>query len=498
MRWLVCLAALLAVRVVPARAAGLDTALVGRVFSTALAFTAPRVLDPATPAQLTLWGLQGLTTLDPEVAIATKGAALRVSSGAHVLLERPMPPTDNADAWAKLATDMIAAAYEASPVLRRNGQQALIQGFFDEAFNHLDPYSRYVPPAPAEDERDKLSIDASAGIGLVRQGRSLVVNDLVPGGPGAASGMRIGDTILSVDRRATIGMRQARLAALLTGQEGQRKDLRVRGLDGVARNVSLTLAYVPPETVFATRDGELLILRVTSFVANTAERLSQAIEAGLVAGKPPAALLIDLRGNRGGLLRQAVTSVALFAEQGVIASTAGRDPQATHDWRIDGGGDLTHGLRVILLVDGGTASAAEVMAAALADLGRAVVVGSSTLGKGLVQTITTLPDGGELFVSWSRVLAPRGWPIQSLGVLPQLCTSLGQEKLDRSLAELEDGRNPMASALEAARAARAPLAVAEALKLRVPCPAAEGGPADMTAAHFLAGHPPAYAAALLR
>ena len=70
---------------------------------------------------------------------------------------------------------------------------------------------------------------------------------------------------------------------------------------------------------------------------------------------------------------------------------------------------------VVVLVDGGTASAAEILAAALADRGRAVVVGSSTLGKGLVQTIAPLPDGGELFVTWSRVLAPRGWPIQGLG-----------------------------------------------------------------------------------
>ena len=81
---------------------------------------------------------------------------------------------------------------------------------------------------------------------------------------------------------------------------------------------------------------------------------------------------------------------------------------------------------MVVLVDGRSASAAEILAAALADQGRAVVVGSSTLGKGLVQTIAPLPDGGELFVTWSRVLAPLGWPIQGLGVLPQVCTSLGE------------------------------------------------------------------------
>ena len=106
------------------------------------------------------------------------------------------------------------------------------------------------------------------------------------------------------------------------------------------------------------------------------------------------------------------------------------------------------------MVDGRTASAAEILAAALADRGRGVVIGSSTLGKGLVQTIDPLPDGGELFVTWSRVLAPRGWPIQGLGVLPQVCTSLGQDALSWQLAALAPGREPMAAAL--ARHARRP------------------------------------------
>ncbi len=137
------------------------------------------------------------------------------------------------------------------------------------------------------------------------------------------------------------------------------------------------------------------------------------------------------------------------------------------------------------------------MAAALADLSRGVVVGSSTLGKGLVQVITRLPDGGELYVTWSRVLAPRGWPIQSLGVVPQLCTSAGPLDTGRMLADLAAGKQDMAAALAASRAARAPLPVERALKIRADCPAGEGGDWDLEAARFLATHPAAYRAALL-
>jgi carboxyl-terminal processing protease len=428
---LLTLVAFLAAAALPVRAASFDAKMAARVFEAALAFAAPRTLDPVSPGDLTLWGLHGITALDPALTTLRDGGVVRLKAGDHVLMEKPAPPQDDAAGWARLASALEQAAFDSSAVLRRAGAQALIQGFFDEAFNHIDPYTRYVAPAPAEDERDKLSIDATAGLGLIRQGHAVVINDLVPGGPGARSGLRVGDHVLAVDGRAVSGMRPARVQTLLTGAAGTDHRLRVRGLDGATRTHILTLDYVPPETVFPRREGELLVIRIGAFVANTAERLSQALEAGLVSGKPVAAVVIDLRGNRGGLLRQAVTCVALLAEQGVIASTAGRDREAMHDWRIDGGGDLTHGLKVIVLVDGRTASAAEVMAAALADLGRAVVVGSSTLGKGLVQTITRLPDSGELFVTWSRILAPRGWPIQSIGVLPHLCTSQGEDETKR-------------------------------------------------------------------
>jgi carboxyl-terminal processing protease len=149
------------------------------------------------------------------------------------------------------------------------------------------------------------------------------------------------------------------------------------------------------------------------------------------------------------------------------------------------------------MVDGRTASAAEVLAAAIADRGRGGVVGSSTLGKGLVQTLTPLPDGGELYVTWSRILAPRGWPIQGLGLLPQVCTSLGQQSLSWQLAALSEGRQPMAPAVETHRAARAPLPPAQVIAIRNACPAAEGRDADLETARQLIRDAAAYAAALL-
>ena len=471
---------------------GFNQALTARVFSAALAFAAPRVLDPVTPQELTLWGLHGITALDPALAADLRGNRLQLTLGQRVLVDRAAPRPDDAEGWGRAAAALEADAYAESATLRAAGTQGVIQGFFDEMFNHLDPYSRYEPPAPAEAERTKLSVDAGAGISLIARNHAVVIDGLVPDGPGQDAGARVGDSILAVDGRRARAGQLDRVRAWLSGPEGTNITVQVRGLDGIARTLPLTLAFLPPETVFSERTGNMLVVRITSIVSNTAQRFSEALEAGLAAQPPPSGIVLDLRGDRGGLLGQAVTSVALLADHGVIASTVGRTPDAAHDWRIDGG-DLTHGLPVVVLVDGRTASAAEIMAAALADLGRAVVVGSATLGKGLVQTITSLPDGGELYVTWSRVLAPRGWPIQSLGVIPQVCTSPGPF----ALADVPAGEQDMRAAVAASRAARAPLPVSQALSIRSACPAAEGEDGDMRTAQFLVDHPAAYRAGLL-
>ncbi len=220
------------------------------------------------------------------------------------------------------------------------------------------------------------------------------------------------------------------------------------------------------------------MLRVTRFDASTAAHLAALVRDALRdPARLPAGLVLDLRGNRGGLVRQAVEAAAIFLDEGVVATTAGRDPQAARVWRSDAGAHADD-VPIVVLVDGGTASAAEILAAALSDRGRAVVVGSSTLGKGLVQTITPLPNGGELFVTWSRILAPLGWPLQSLGVLPQVCTSLGRERPTGS-SPANAGADPMRAALERHRGARAPLPLAEILTIRSACPAAEGEDGDM-------------------
>jgi carboxyl-terminal processing protease len=283
---------------------------------------------------------------------------------------------------------------------------------------------------------------------------------------------------------------------LLSGAEGSVVTLSWRGRDGHTREAQLVRAMVPPETVFAQRFADVLVLRITSFSNSTASHLALSVQDALSEPHPVDGIVLDLRENRGGLLRQAVTAADAFLPAGLVATTIGRDPDSMNVWHSTEG-ELAENVPLIILVDGHTASAAEILAAALADRGRAVVVGSETVGKGMVQTIDPLPDGGELFVTWSQTLGPLGWPIQGLGVLPQVCTSLGSEALSRQLASLSTGFQPMAEAIRRSRAARVPVSASDVLEIRAPCPASEGRAADLEVARALIANPAAYAAALL-
>ena len=132
--------------------------------------------------------------------------------------------------------------------------------------------------------------------------------------------------------------------------------------------------------------------------------------------------MIDLRGNPGGLLKQSVKVSNLLLSQGQIVSTRGRHADSIHHYEASGR-DLASGLPIIVLIDGKSASAAEIVAAALQDRDRAVLVGTSSFGKGSVQTVIRLPNDGEITLTWSKLVAPTGYLLHGLGVLPSICTS---------------------------------------------------------------------------
>jgi carboxyl-terminal processing protease len=483
-------------------ATAFDTASAASVWGAALSYIAPRALQKLSVPQMTIWGLNGLTALDPDLTVALQDNQIRLYGPDQLLIAVPAPSAQNAAGWGEAAAAVASAAYAASPALRQAGTQGVIESFFDELFNHFDPYSRYEPPIQAAQDQLMITGIAGAGFSVRRQGDKVVIDSVAADGPAAEAGLQPGTQVLAIDGRAASPYQIENLNDNLNGILGSAVVIRIVAPDdptGLPTDIPLTRAFVPPQTVFPENfspQQKFLALKISLFNKGTSDQFSAALVAGLGAAPPPDGLVIDLRGNRGGVLRQAVLVADSLLPAGMIAQAAGRDPDAAQKFLAEGS-DLTGGLPMVVLVDGQTASAAEILAAALADDRRAVVVGSSTLGKGLVQTVTALPDGGELFITWSRVLAPRGWPLQTLGVVPQICTSLGELALDSQLAALAQGRNLLKPVLAAARAARASMNIGDILSIRDKCPAAIGGDLDITAANALLASPAAYRAALL-
>ncbi len=476
--------------------AGFDTQVATSVYTAALSFMVPRILDPEPVSRLTQWGLRGLTALDPKLATDLRDSRLRLFSQGRMLMEVPVPKDEAVAGWVQVAVGLTNAAVAVSLPVRRAGTTGIVQAFFDELFSHIDVYSRYVAPAEAGEDRERRAGRAGIGMSVMQKGKVATVAEVVRDGPAAVAGVRPGDTIVAVDGVSVRGVDAALVSAQIAGPENTSLTMTWRGKDGKQHESAFVRVLVPPDTVFGNRDDELLIVRIAGFNNTTDTQLAHTLQDGLAGDRPTEGIVLDLRGNRGGVLRQAVTIADMLLPDGLVASTAGRAPEAEHVWNSTPG-ELAEGVPVVILVDGRTASAAEVLAAALADRGRAVVVGSSTFGKGLVQTIAPLPDGGELFVTWSRILAPRGWPIQGLGVMPQLCTSLGDAATQRQLDSLVDGDQSMKAAIIAHRNARAPVPPARVPAIRDACPAAVGGDADLAAARILIADPVAYAAALL-
>ena len=458
-----------------------------------------RHLERPAPGDLALWSLRGLSVLDPRIEATRRGTEIALRVEDRVLATAPLTPLAGRDppatagALANLLGGFYEASWRSSPALRRAGAERLIASGFEEVFNHLDPYSRYLTPTEVRAVRERRVGQSALGLRIAVQGNALAVAAVTPGGPAALAGIRAGDQLLAVDGRR-LGARDPGLAAaLLEGPEGSTVRLSLSRA-GRVREVALPREPAVAGTVTAERREDILWIRIASFSALTERQLTAALVDGF-AERAPRGVVLDLRANRGGLLSQAVAAADAFLADGLVARTEGRHPEATRRYEA-GGQDLARGRPVVVLVDGRTASAAEIVALALADRRRAAVVGSATMGKGLIQLIAPLPNEGEIMVTWSRVLAPSGWPLHGIGVLPVLCTSLGPQALATGLAGLQAGQAPMAAALARQRAARAPVPAAEQLALRGACPAAEGRQADLLAARALIESPAAYAAAL--
>ncbi|MGX5673732.1 S41 family peptidase [Thermomonas sp. XSG] len=285
----------------------------------------------------------------------------------------------------------------------------------------LDPHSAYLEKADAEqfDEQTRGSYD---GVGVELQqlpdGTLRVIAPL-DDSPAARAGLRSGDRIVAIDGKM-LKTGQSDASAPLRGKAGTKVVVKVLR-EGVREPFDLTLMR---DTIRATSVRSRMLepglgyLRISSFQASTAADFNKQLDA-LQKDAPLRGLLLDLRSNPGGLLIGAVQIADELLENGGIVSTRGRE--TIGDSRFDATpGDRLHGAPVVVLVDAGSASAAEVLAGALHDNKRARVVGSRTFGKGSVQTLLPLDNGDSIKLTTARYYTPSGHSIQARGIEPDV------------------------------------------------------------------------------
>lgn len=285
----------------------------------------------------------------------------------------------------------------------------------------LDPHSRYLDEAEMLAQRSAIR-GSFGGLGLqVEPADGLVrVVAPMPGSPAERAGLRAGDLIVRLDGESVEGMTLAQAVSRMRGEPGTSITLTIRraGEPGLL-TVALVREVIRTEPVRWSLRGDVLVLRIATFTSATAAALEKAV-AGATAGGTPRAVVLDLRGNNGGLLRQAVITADAFLGGGEIVSLRGRGGVIRRVWRADAN-ELLAGVPMVVLIDGRTASAAELVAAALQENGRAIVMGERSFGKGSVQAVIPLGEGnGALRLTTALYHGPSGRTVQRAGVGPDI------------------------------------------------------------------------------
>lgn len=319
----------------------------------------------------------------------------------------------------------------------------LIESAIDGMLTSLDPHSSYLSPEDAADMRVQTRGEfGGLGIEVTQEEGFVKVVSPIDGTPADEAGIEAGDFITHVDGESVLGLTLDEAVDLMRGPVGSEIVITVVREDGPEPfDVSIIRDTITLTAVRARAERDTVILRVTTFNDQTypdlesglAEQFEKAGGAENVRG-----IVLDLRNNPGGLLTQAIKVSDAFLDKGEIVSTRGRDPQDGERFNATAG-DLSDGKPLVVLINGGSASASEIVAGALQDHRRAIVVGTKSFGKGSVQTVMPLRGDGAMRLTTARYFTPSGRSIQALGVSPDIVVEQPRRRAEEE-GEDETGR----------------------------------------------------------
>jgi carboxyl-terminal processing protease len=300
----------------------------------------------------------------------------------------------------------------------------LIEAAINGMLTSLDPHSSYLSPDDAADMRTQTRGEfGGLGIEVTQEEGFVKVVSPIDGTPADAAGIEAGDFITHVDGESVLGLTLDEAVDRMRGPVGSEIVITVvREGETEPFDVSIIRDTIKLTAARARTEGETVVLRVTTFNDNTYDNLADGLaeeveDAGGI--EHVNGVVLDLRNNPGGLLTQAIRVSDAFLEKGEIVSTRGRNPEDGDRYNATPG-DLIEGKPIVVLINGGSASASEIVAGALKDHRRAIIVGTNSFGKGSVQTIMPLRGDGAMRLTTARYYTPSGRSIQNLGVSPDI------------------------------------------------------------------------------
>ena len=323
--------------------------------------------------------------------------------------------------YRKLNVFARALTYVENNYVQHTDGRQLVYGAIRGMVKTLDAHSVFLTP----EQYRQIKADTRGqfgGVGIeveVRQRRLTVVAP-IEGTPAHRGGVRSGDQIIAIDGKSTLDMSIGDAVRLMRGPRGTRVKLTIVRV-GAAGELKIELVRDVIKVISVTSkrfDGDVAYIRIKNFQDRTAEQLRQTLER-LRRQSPLRGLVLDLRGNPGGLLEQATRVADAFVGQGLIVKTTGKGGQTLDSRQARKNGTFEN-TPMVVLVNGGSASASEIVAGALQDHKRAVIVGTRTFGKGSVQTILDLRDGSGLKLTVARYYTPSGRSIQEKGIEPDI------------------------------------------------------------------------------
>ncbi|UWR05246.1 S41 family peptidase (plasmid) [Ruegeria conchae] len=318
----------------------------------------------------------------------------------------------------------------------------LIEAAIDGMLTSLDPHSSYLSPDDAEQMRVQTRGEfGGLGIEVTQEEGFVKVVSPMDDTPADAAGIEAGDFITHVDGESILGLTLDKAVDLMRGPVGSEIVITVvREGEQEPFDVTIVRDTIKLTAVRARTEGTSVVLRVTTFNDQTFPNLKEGLEEQIEeAGgiENVNGVVLDLRNNPGGLLTQAIKVSDAFLNEGEIVSTRGRNPEDGERFNATPG-DLTGGKPIVVLINGGSASASEIVAGALQDHHRAIVVGTKSFGKGSVQTVMPIRGDGAMRLTTSRYYTPSGRSIQALGVSPDIIVEQPRNRPDE---EDEDDAN---------------------------------------------------------